>query len=253
MDQYEYENGIEAGDVGISLPDVEELKTDNATSRKRFSKKVKLIGIATVVALVLIIGLSAGLSGKKSNSNSSSNAAAPADDVSMDSEEVESTIGAVVRYEEALHFIENLQLSTPAQLADATTPQHMALSWIANKDKMKMDIPNGVTAPNSHEFVQRYILAVMYYALDGSNWVFDCSFLSSKSECEWNNGINADGTHQYKFGASCGPKGTVTELFMRKFSFLYVTLHSTNYFVRCRLTILCFVRYSWKQDDGKHP
>lgn len=238
MDQYEYENGIEAGDVGISLPDVEELKTDNATSRKRFSKKVKLIGIATVVALVLIIGLSAGLSGKKSNSSSSnSNAAAPADDVSMDSEEVESTIGAVVRYEEALHFIENLQLSTPAQLADATTPQHMALSWIANKDKMKMDIPNGVTAPNSHEFVQRYILAVMYYALDGSNWVFDCSFLSSKSECEWNNGINADGTHQYKFGASCGPKGTVTELFMRK-----LFLFCTNYCVRCRLTILFFVQ-----------
>lgn len=216
MDQYDYENGIEAGDVGISLPDVEELKTDNATSRRRSSKKVKLIVIATVVALVLIIGLSAGLSGKKSNNNSSSNSnAAPLND--LDGEEVESTIGAVVRYEEALKFIENLQLSTPAQLADDTTPQHMALSWIANKDKMKMDIPNGVTAPKAHEFVQRYILAVMYYALNGSNWVFDCGFLSSKSECEWNNGINADGTHTYKFGASCGPKGTVTELFMRKF------------------------------------
>ena len=82
-------------------------------------------------------------------------------------------------------------------LLDMTTPQGLATDWILNQD-------GAVTCPDDPKFLQRWVLAVMYYSTGGDEWIQcsanplatdDCGsalpnvgatrFLSSGSECEW--------------------------------------------------------------------
>ena len=82
-------------------------------------------------------------------------------------------------------------------LADLTTPQGLATEWILNQDA-------AVACPDDPKFLQRWVLAVIYYSTNGDQWVQcsdnpaatdDCGnllpflgatrFLSAGTECDW--------------------------------------------------------------------
>lgn len=89
------------------------------------------------------------------------------------------------------------------------TPQYNAIEWLINDDYYGSDIPSD---PNdyklSYQFCQRYILAVVYYALDGPNWDKQCNFLSStKSVCNWNMELKKDKEKMDTYGIECSNGG----------------------------------------------
>eukprot|EP00977_Amphora_coffeiformis_P011314 scaffold2720_cov173-Amphora_coffeaeformis.AAC.21 len=90
-----------------------------------------------------------------------------------------------------------LEVVDSSVLLDMTTPQGLATDWILNQDE-------AVICPDDPKFLQRWVLAVIYYSTGGDEWVQcsanplatdDCGnivpnlgatrFLSGGSECDW--------------------------------------------------------------------
>lgn len=67
---------------------------------------------------------------------------------------------------------------------DEDSPQYQALQWIANEDPAETSI--GVTPVETIK--QRYVAAVIYYALGGDGWSNKYNFLSDGEICTWNQG-----------------------------------------------------------------
>ena len=77
-------------------------------------------------------------------------------------------------------------MADPFLLQDSLSPQGRATDWILNGDDL-------VVCPTAPKIIQRWALAVMYYATNGDEWD-TCSeddnscanaFLSPMNECEW--------------------------------------------------------------------
>ena len=93
------------------------------------------------------------------------------------------------------------QVSNEDDILDTTSPQHKAISWIANDKRMD---------PYGPFTVQRYVLALLYFSTNGDSWNKcgisspECSdnrasFLSDENECSWH-------------GVSCNDDGFVVGL-----------------------------------------
>lgn len=83
----------------------------------------------------------------------------------------------------AQSFIETVStISAPSALADINSPQSKAAAWIATSQGI---------CPSDANVLQRYVLAVLYFATNGESWIDQLGFLSSANECEWT-GIDCD-------------------------------------------------------------
>mmetsp|Transcript_27283 Transcript_27283/g.39964 ORF Transcript_27283/g.39964 Transcript_27283/m.39964 type:complete len:409 (+) Transcript_27283:78-1304(+) len=70
-------------------------------------------------------------------------------------------------------------VSTSESLDDTSSSQNRALEWLCFHDGS--ELPSN----EQQEITQRYILAVLYYSLGGSDWTVDCDFLSAAHVCDW--------------------------------------------------------------------
>jgi hypothetical protein len=68
------------------------------------------------------------------------------------------------------------------RLDDEDSPQYRALNWIANKDPKKTSV--GDTNPEIIK--ERYVAAVLYFALGRDNWIEKYNFLTGDPICSWN-------------------------------------------------------------------
>jgi hypothetical protein len=130
-------------------------------------------------------------------------------------------------------------VSSLEDMAEPGSPQNLALSWIAVPDKL----PQTLDSPEGARFVSRYVAALLYYALDGSSWDYQLSFLSEQDVCEWNDIIVAAEGVQGQFlriGLSCD-NGIVNTWQMRKYNILYTTEKIQDIKVTC-FYLSC---YSW--------
>jgi hypothetical protein len=196
---------LEREDTGHSLPSVEEVKvgsspTAGSSSISRFlgggSKQRKFILIGgLVVLLVVVIGVAVGVS--NNNKSSSSNLSASGD-----------------REQAAFGFLS--LVSSRDDIANEDSPQNLAAHWIATEDELQVPVPSSLRDANAYKFVQRYALAVLYYALSGDDWEFDHHFVTDVDECGWSDGFKA-GTTEFHLGVGCNDKGQVYTLYMRKF------------------------------------
>jgi len=98
-----------------------------------------------------------------------------------------------------------IMLLSPETLLDVSSPQYKAIEWLSSS----MEYTNvSLSSPN---FVQRYVVAVLYFALGGDTWTV-CSqsdivckdqkppHLSGVNECDW-------------FGIKCGNSdGMITQM-----------------------------------------
>ena len=162
-----------------SLPDAEELKVAISFVRGKRNQKFMMVVGACVLALVAIIGLSVGISSARSRSPTGFTAGkgegGSGTNISQPSAED--------RFEHAKEFLS--QFSRREDLDRSGSPQNLAVDWIANKDELQVPLPASPAYDDSYRFVQRYVLAVMYYALGGDEWTYDeARFLSKSSECK---------------------------------------------------------------------
>ena len=81
-----------------------------------------------------------------------------------------------------LDFLVENEISTSFDLENIESPQYHAAKWIADYDGMKLGIPQY----GEHiAFVERYVMAVLFYALDGQHWKHNLNFLSPNHICTW--------------------------------------------------------------------
>jgi hypothetical protein len=71
-------------------------------------------------------------------------------------------------------------------LQNVTSPQFRAFTWIL-QDVARIETSRDV-------ILQRYVMAVVYYALDGDNWQTNEKWLSKESICSWHSSGGGPGT-----------------------------------------------------------
>lgn len=214
---------LEYGQNQHSLPNLEEARTEGAIAQggsyNRYSGKNKrfaaLVAIA-VTTIALVVGFSVAFvqthKGNSAASSSSINSSPPADpqDPSV------ATTRNVSRLEEVQAF---LSVSITKDFANLTSPQYRALLWIADQDEAMVSVPQDpANYETSYAFVQRYVLAVFYFALDGPNWMHKMGFLSKQSECDWNFGLSATvpgfAQASFMYGVHCNARNAISSIFI---------------------------------------
>ena len=124
-------------------------------------------------------------------------------------------------------------ITDPTILANATSPQSMALNWITLDDPLQID-------PCVYPTVQqRYGLATLYYATDGAGWVSNEGWIGALPECQW-------------FGITCNDANvTVYMIELRKLTMdiLVDPAVVSPYNKHLHISLYC----SFKQPQRVHP
>jgi hypothetical protein len=76
------------------------------------------------------------------------------------------------------------EVSGAEALQDDSSPQFQALRWLANEDSAALYLDSTPTVI----FIERYVLAVLYFATSAGGGLNVLNFLSASSVCQWNNG-----------------------------------------------------------------
>jgi hypothetical protein len=100
-------------------------------------------------------------------------------------------------------------------LRDLATPQHQALDWVVTHDPMHLRVPNDIRSAEGQTFVQRYVLALLYFSLNGANWKQSSKFVTQEHECSWSEPF--DGTQDAdSLGVTCNEDLQVEALVLCK-------------------------------------
>lgn len=96
------------------------------------------------------------------------------------------------RYTEIETYIIETGISAEDAIKNSKSPQHRAAKWMANKDGARLPIPATPAIANHLTFVERYALAVFYFATGGPSWTNQLNFLSDNHVCTWYTTFNMD-------------------------------------------------------------
>jgi hypothetical protein len=102
------------------------------------------------------------------------------------------------RFPQVKKFLIENQISLQSDLEQTNSPQYQAALWIADHDPFQAVLPPHSSGSSNHTaqarmtpnsyltFVERYVFAVLYYALDGpASWSERMNFLSPTHVCTW--------------------------------------------------------------------
>jgi hypothetical protein len=89
------------------------------------------------------------------------------------------------RYSDIRDYLTQTGISKTNDLFDETSPQHLAAQWLAHQDSAKLAIPYDRDTREHLGFVERYALAVFYYATGGPDWTRQLNFLGKEHVCTW--------------------------------------------------------------------
>jgi hypothetical protein len=169
-------------------------KKDTAARPSRssgISKSVVLMMILFVVVFLVAIGIWVGAKNRKDTSNNNNN--------NNENESVKND-GPTSPPTVCLPDLEGARaifvpLSGEDVLLDELSPQYKALWWIVHEDPtnmMQMTVQNE-TQSSKLRLLEKYAMAVLYFATDGSNWWDQLDFLGNTSVCEWDRAVECDG------------------------------------------------------------
>jgi hypothetical protein len=131
-------------------------------------------------------------------------------------------------------------LSANDTLWDESSPQYKALWWIVHDDpaKMIMTMQDETQSSSSSMIVERYVMALLYFATDGPNWPTHFNFLGNSSICDWNDDTS-------KLGVQCSDQGATTELELGKCGLTFVCHESFSIFCGP-----CSAKMAWMRVDS---
>jgi Leucine-rich repeat (LRR) protein len=120
------------------------------------------------------------------------------------------------KYNYFVNFLSQSGISSLHHLTTEGTAQHEAVWWLAREDQA---LPTAVPQDqlSDYRFVQRYVLAVLYFALNGPEWKDQANFLTPQHECAWYAPSYFDQFlgHYYAVGVTCDPvEMRVQDLFL---------------------------------------
>lgn len=116
-------------------------------------------------------------------------------------------------------------LSGTNRLMDVTSPQYKAACWILNDDPYFEDHHTYTKLKTNEKIVDRmiqhYILAVFYFSTAPKYWTRTYHFLSSRSECAWNEMEEFyENKAEYLLGVICDDNENVRSIIFSKFLML---------------------------------
>lgn len=179
------------------LPPVGEIRNDpaHAPSTGWTKKKICLVSTVVIVLLAIIIGVSVGVTNKNKSSG------APVTQSSLSDEEQRERLAAVA------NFLIDEGISFEEAVTTVGSPQNRAASFMAIDDEAMMDIPKSRGMSDAFRFIERYALAVYYYALGGDTWDFKMNFLTPDDTCLWYQTLRTTQGQRNNFGVQCNPNG----------------------------------------------
>jgi Leucine-rich repeat (LRR) protein len=123
-----------------------------------------------------------------------------------------------IRFESIQQVLVDRGVSTMDDFNSKDSPQALALAWIVELDALQYDA-------NHPRLVQRYVLAVFYFATGGgvvgtsrapAQWHSPLQFVTNVDECAWNEVVTMPQyvTQTLVMGVSCNAQLQVTALFL---------------------------------------
>jgi hypothetical protein len=73
-------------------------------------------------------------------------------------------------------------ISGGALLNESSSPQFEAFNWLASEANYAFPV---IQNTSTSILIERYVIALLYFATDGPNWVSTFEFLGNSSVCEW--------------------------------------------------------------------
>ena len=187
--------------VHDQLPSVEEVKASKAylptarliaASHRR--KLYTTIAAAALAAMVLSVVISVGVF-KTSNKNNKKQSVVVHDEG---------------RYEEVVKYIFSSKVSSLPSFREVGSPEHNAAAFISNGDAFNMTMTD-IDELGKRRFMERYVLALLYYQSAGDHWNDNYNFLGPFDHCDWHSEYS---TPQGRFmkGVQCNDDGFVIHL-----------------------------------------
>ena len=197
---------LEEGDVGAtSFPTVEEIRAMNPPHHSKRSR-----GCIYLAALVLLVAVVVGVSVGLSNNNSETSVNNP---------------GGGLQDEERPTFfqirswLEDEGISDSAAFHFPGSPQNLAAQWLATEDLAGVPLPrvsfSDPSSPEGYMFVVRYVMALIYFQMNGDNWHTPVNFMTPQPICQWNGNSlahNGQGLGVEQGGIWCDEDGIPTFL-----------------------------------------
>jgi len=105
-------------------------------------------------------------------------------------------------YTKLLTLHEIMMISDSKALADYESAQYKAACWVLHDDPFFYE--NSLELENRKErMMQRYLLALFFFTMGPEKWNDHFYFLSSKSECDWNQVERDESGQQVFIGIGC--------------------------------------------------
>jgi hypothetical protein len=111
-------------------------------------------------------------------------------------------------------FLYSNQITTLSWLRETDSPANLAAAFISDEDEMQMQL----TEESAKRFVERYVLAFLYFHFEGPQWTRSLNFLSGGNHCDWNEEFESATGEMVRRGVVCNPQGYVSELNLGKWS-----------------------------------
>jgi hypothetical protein len=166
------------------LPSVEEIRASvSQQSRPSTGSRRCRIGATGEIALIIIIASLLVVIIALSVSYSNNVNPEPG---TVDPSLTAPTASREPRVDEVTDFFVNNNVTKSEDILTIGTPQHWAVHWLSDQDELNVAIPESLEGPDGMRFVSRYVAALLYYALNGSNWSRQLNFLSKMEVCDWN-------------------------------------------------------------------
>eukprot|EP00934_Nitzschia_sp_Nitz4_P003348 Nitzschia sp. Nitz4//scaffold35_size145790//25199//27331//NITZ4_003011-RA/size145790-augustus-gene-0.129-mRNA-1//-1//CDS//3329549067//3338//frame0 len=93
------------------------------------------------------------------------------------------SVSSRLSLESVVEYLAGIGVSAEDDLLTPGTPQFEAVNWMANDDGFGLEIPTSTIVQS--RFVERYILAVLYFATGGDDWTDSLRFLRDTDHCYW--------------------------------------------------------------------
>jgi hypothetical protein len=157
---------------------------DQNTASSPFGRKAIIVLIGAAFALLLVIGVILGVNNKDSPSVDSAVTSTQSPAPSQSSTPTKAATAAPTACTNldclAKILLQN-EVADAEALQDASSPQFLALRWLANEDNAVLDMDSTPT----DILVERYVLAVLHFATSAEGGLNGLNFLTASSVCEW--------------------------------------------------------------------
>jgi Leucine-rich repeat (LRR) protein/type II secretory pathway pseudopilin PulG len=133
-------------------------------------------------------------------------------------------IDSLQRYDDMVRFLRDNAISSLLDLQDnSNSPQHLAVTFLALLDPLRLDIPDSILTTQGYQLITRYVLCVLYFATHGDAWSNQHHFLSELPTCNWwELNLEPETQQHYAYkGVICNSKGIITNLILRKSGFIH--------------------------------